>query len=629
MKTFINIIRWFLFITMATAASSTLTAQTFNPYWEDLSNGPYGWFLGCDDNNIYSAGPGDGITTGLAKWNACGGSVSIGIFYGDLYSITKKGHYLYAAGQFSSVQWGVGQEIAATNIARCDLTTGEWSDLGFTGALPDGGNREIDSVTVDAHNNVYVGTFFSEVTPSGVDPDMIMKYDGTSWSGLGGGLLRYQGPLDQECTIRQLVTDGTNIFAYGAFIGGSNGTTFVRSPLLIKWDGAEWCSMGGLSEIGLNYQPIDGYYDISSTAALAVLGTNLFVAGNFISVFDVANGYAISNNVGLARFSTLSGALLPCDSLSLQNNGNNYGIGKCLVVHDGTVYVGGRFDAVNSTNAYGIAEWVPGGPHWSSVGGGVTYQGNPAQVSALAANGNAVFAEGLIDSAGTVALGYQDPARWVTAPDPDCTPVLSNDNLADGSYSFDIAGPPGTAWTVYRSVDSSENPIGTVWESIGTAMLFAGTATFTDDSFGANTKCYYKVAPIGGNSDTEPNSNKIGFNFVTIPAYGNGEYPLWVTNSFSYPDSSVDAVIPISAFSGADPSELINYGLIFDIANPIPGVTDWDVYNQGDGWFFCEEWATHLPDESAGSLTFNAGDSLLFWNGVGSDLTLVLHGLVP
>ncbi len=97
------------------------------------------------------------------------------------------------------------------------------------------------------------GTF---TTAGGLPANQIAQWDGTSWSGVGGGVVG-------NGTVLALAVMGNNLYAGGTFtnMGG------VPANRIAKWNGANWSALGsGLS---------------GSVFSLMTIGSNLYVGGSF------------------------------------------------------------------------------------------------------------------------------------------------------------------------------------------------------------------------------------------------------------------------------------------------------------------------------------------------------------
>lgn len=414
-------------------------------------------------SNLYYLGfaGGESGNFGVWRWNRPTGWSNVGYF--NTYSsssggdapncLTIQGHYLYVGGSFSGINTDNGSFVTSHNIVKYDFNNGQWSAVGDDSLPLD----SVSAMTVDNAGDIYVGASVS-LYSGGLfpywDPQGIYRWNGATWANIGAdaepaGLQ----PGDTfgwfENIIMGLATDGTNIFAIGGFDGAwlTNGA-FIPSHGIIKWDGTNWIQMGanlqGITSgsyqyTGIIYQnqlnePLDDPWSV------AITGTNLFVVGSF--------GYP---QPLIARYSTVSGNYLSCDTLSL--NGSTppsyFGIPDYhnllgLTAHDNKIYLVGSFDHIGSVAAMSIASWTNDGTasgKWANLGTGVSIN-NIADSRFVAADDNAVFvAGGSFDSAGSLPIpNVPSVARWVTAPD---TPgVDSNFNPSTDGWIDCVALQP-------------------------------------------------------------------------------------------------------------------------------------------------------------------------------------------
>jgi len=423
-------------------------AQSY-PYWDATPNtdpnippfpyqsvgvGQYVYYISSDGG--YDLGG-----NGVYRWSECGGWETI-CYVGNTsaengsapLAINLNGNYLYIGGFFNTIQYPNGSTVLATNIAKYNLTNGVWSAMGFTDS-----SRGVQAITVDASQNIYIGTeggaADNDTIPGHLDPEMLMKWDGSSWSGVGGGLISQGYRLPDHYGVTALGTDGTHIFVGGSF----SGSPSVASSAIIEWDGANWHAMGA----GLYWNPVDP--TSVWVNAIAVIGTNVFVAGNFTSP-----------SWGIARFSTATLASLPTDNLINNFEGlSGSGEGLGLAVFNSLLYVSGSFTTLGDTNtgagsnANGIAYWDSRNPTavgtWNALDSGLIAIGADGNAYlawgySLAANANAVFVTGSFTPgqnfqlAGSVSVPNIPPiARWVTAADPACSPEVSITSPTNGT----------------------------------------------------------------------------------------------------------------------------------------------------------------------------------------------------
>ena len=109
---------------------------------------------------------------------------------------------------------------------------------------------------LDVYNNkLYAaGDFIASNVPDG---SRIVRWDGQSWSGVGGGI---------DWTVRSLQVYNGELYAAGSF-GFAGG---IQADCIAKWDGNKWCSLGST----FNGSIID----------MCVYNNELIISGSFISI---------------------------------------------------------------------------------------------------------------------------------------------------------------------------------------------------------------------------------------------------------------------------------------------------------------------------------------------------------
>ncbi|MGO8741992.1 MAG: hypothetical protein ACLQUR_06280, partial [Limisphaerales bacterium] len=618
------------------AAVARLNAQTF-PEWDitpdfDLLYPPFGgnvpnnivgnhgagygqdvYFLGAGGN------PGkDAYYPALWRWNKCGGWQEVvqeinGMVFNAL---AIQSNYLYVVGSFTEVFPEPGQGVPATNIARYDLSSGQWSAVG-TGIT----NGATAALTIDSFGNVYAG---GAPNPAPLVFPGLMKWDGTNWTTVGGGFdsiateCSLTPPVNDcfEAGVFALATDGTNVYATGGFVGAWNDDgTYVTSHCVIKWNGSNWCSMGGLNVSVVPGQ--DGFTTADTSLSICVMGTNVFVGGSFDNAGS--NGVVVPAG-GIARFSATTGAALPCDSLWEEDyNPAIYGSAYSLAVLNGTVYVTGVFDAVGGVSANGIAQWNSSTATWSPLDSGLTVysnvdgyytnSGSGGVGSSLAANANAVFVTGAFDFAGGITISnYINPpsslsiARWMITPDAP-QPELNQPGFSSGTFSFNISGDANTSWTVYSSIDLTN------WTPVGGVTLDGnGNSSYTDGNVNGLGYRFYRL------SNGTCCSQAIGFERVTA-------WPGWtvIANQLDAPTNTLDGLFNIGPNHTMPDGTSLPAGTVICIANgqQPPINNEYTQYNWNGS-----QWSPN------GNATLSPGDFAFIQNNSGTAFTVTFVGLV-
>ena len=173
-----------------------------------------------------------------------------------------------------------GTKVSATGYKCFDINGNmvDLSDLyskilqfGWS-ALGGGANDSVFAIYALDASNVYVGGDFTSVysigTTSVAGTKYIAKWNGSSWSALGGGALGSVYAI--------YAVDASNVYVGGQFTTVySSGTNNVNGTTRIaKWDGNNWSALGGGAQ--------------SSVFAINALDSrNLYVGGDFTSVYSI------------------------------------------------------------------------------------------------------------------------------------------------------------------------------------------------------------------------------------------------------------------------------------------------------------------------------------------------------
>jgi len=165
---------------------------------------------------------------------------------------------LFPAGMLCAVALGMGtsSSFAAT------FTDANWISMG---GLP-GADGSVRAVVVDGSGNIYIGGDFTGVGE--VIANHIAKWDGSSWSALGSGVVG---------SVNALAVSGTNLYVGGRFTSADG----IAATNIVKWDGNTWSALG--SGIGGASYPAVG--------ALAVWGSDLYAVGTFTTAGGKASAY--------------------------------------------------------------------------------------------------------------------------------------------------------------------------------------------------------------------------------------------------------------------------------------------------------------------------------------------------
>jgi hypothetical protein len=351
------------------------------------------------------------------NWSALGefvGGSGTTIIYD--YGFLRKD--LYVAGLFNSAGG-----VPAGGLAKWDGTN--WSGVGgFSGV----------AVRVESDGtNLYVGGAFTNC--GGIFATNIAKWNGTNWSALGPGLGYYNNSLSQ--LVGALLYRNGQLYAGGAFTNAGN----IAATNLAKWDGSAWSAVGG---------GIPGVYNIFSgnpVTSLEMIGTDLYVAGNFTSVgsgvsaLNIAkwNGSAWSalgaglkgppNSgpvsslaaIGSDLYATgnftnaggLTARVAKWDGANWSSLGAINGLGSRAVSNAGSLYICGDFNVANfntPSNVIGnhLLRWD--GSTWHGLGPSKGGQGSQTFVQAIGTGSDGVYLGGLFNVIANTTAPHV--ARW-------------------------------------------------------------------------------------------------------------------------------------------------------------------------------------------------------------------------
>jgi trimeric autotransporter adhesin len=300
---------------------------------------------------------------------------------------------------------GYRVETAPDGSLRFDLAEGDerWDDrFGRPGIT-----LQLYTLAVAPNGDLYAGGYFYDA--GGMAVSGIARWDGRRWHTLGDGVESWR---DVYAIV--LGPDGS-VYAGGTFSTAGG----VRANGVARWDGQAWHALG---------RGVEAQYGGSGTVrALAFLGNDLYVGGEFATAGGVATGgvarwdgqawHALGSGIGRTEwdgsFSTTAGTVY------------------ALTVHEGGVYVGGGFQAVASGQAHGIARWNPASGTWTTFAGGTDPTGYwGGTVYAIA------FYGGQLHIAGTFSTAGETPARNVARWDGQAWRALG-DGL-EGQYSTEV-----------------------------------------------------------------------------------------------------------------------------------------------------------------------------------------------
>lgn len=431
------------------------------------------------------------VASNIAKWDgtnwwALGSGVD-----GNVQALAISGSVLYAGGWFTTAGG-----VPANYVAKWDGTN--WTALA-------GGLDYLVNGLWAYNGDLYAGGSFSTATNSGGFPvrvNHIAKWNGVSWSSIGGGV---NGFVD--C----IVNSGSILYIGGAFSSatnyfGSGGTVSVNN--IARWNGSAWSSPGS----GL----VDPSYPWRSEVfSLAVSGSDVYAGGYFVTGSGAIN---VAKWNGSA-WSALGGG---CD-------GGVY----ALTTSAGVLHAGGIFGHAGSAAVDSVARWD--GTSWSRLASGPD---TGAIVNSLAASASNLFAGGSFSTAGGMPASYVarwDGGSWSNLASGaglnnyvNALARSGNDLYVGGQFTF-----TGTA-AANRVVKWS----GSDWSSLGQGI--SAPAGYPYDGGQVS------VIAVSGNEVY------VGGNFTTAGTNAAASIAKWSSNHWVGVGQGVDNVVRAIGFSGSN-----------------------------------------------------------------------------
>lgn len=307
------------------------------------------------------------------------------------------GKALYAGGDFSDAGGVVVNSIARWNGSS-------WSALG-------GGANHLVTALASFHGQLYAGGLF---TMMGDMPHAyIAKWDGKSWLDVGGG-------TSWPGTIEDLVVhdDGSGpvLFVAGAF---DSAGPVLTSPTIAKWDGQQWLPAGS----GLNGQVMDlQVADLGSGKALYASG-----------IIDLPSPQGQIR--GVAKWNGQSWS-----PLSISFEQFPWGLAAFDDGNGEALYAVGEFSTVG-----GVIRWD--GNSWAAVGSGMGYD-NPNSTN---------FPTAIFDDGSGPALYVGNGVLFYGLTEASIAGGLGNARLGkwDGSSWTELGNIDGSVYALYVSNDGT------------------------------------------------------------------------------------------------------------------------------------------------------------------------------
>lgn len=298
------------------------------------------------------------------------------------------GNELYAGGSFTNA----GGTLANHLVRR---TAAGWAEVGGGLTVGNGGVYAMRVHDDGSGPALYVAGKFTAA--GGVPFQSIARWDGISWSDVGGGLTRNSGSVGEVYDL-EVFDDGSGpgLYATGRF--DLAGQTPVVN--LARWRGGAWSDVGGgyLGALGGCCPYSLHVHDDGNGPALFVAGEAGVVGGtlsvNGIARWDGSNWQALGNGF----------------------TGGPFNFGAAMATFDdGTgpkLFVGGDFAQADGVTVQHIASWD--GSTWQALGSGLAGTAFPYGGNGLVAfddgTGSKLYVTGLFETAGNAVSA--SIARW-------------------------------------------------------------------------------------------------------------------------------------------------------------------------------------------------------------------------
>ncbi|MEW6251770.1 MAG: hypothetical protein AB1716_14085 [Planctomycetota bacterium] len=481
---------------------------------------------------------------------------------------------------------------------------------------------------------LYVGGSF--LSAGGVSARRIARWDGTAWSGVGGGI---GGSSIYTATVYDLLVfddgRGPALFAAGIFntAGGAPANNVAR------WDGRTWSSLGaGLTGSGLVYAYPMCAFDDGHGPALHVGGLFTHAGGMPASSIARWDGSAWSEVGGgvsgghypavyaLATFDDGLGQALyvggffenagsvPARFLAGWNGATWSALGtgpdgpvetlRGVEELDGpALYVGGRFEAAGGVASPGVAKWKDG--QWRDVGGGL--HGRPpgsdvfAMTEADIGHGRKLF----ISTVWRSAVRTWDGARWgeighgfdqISFGQQLCALATHDDGRGPALY---VAGNSGIKWAGAGPFRGIARWHGDGWESVG-------------GGFDPNSGCGYALASFDGGAGPEL---ILGGTFGRIGGITANNIARWNGTAWAALGGGIDGqVLALRVFDDGHGAALYAGGS-FTTAGGLPAanIARWDGVNWSEvgggvsGEYNAQVEALEVHDDGSGPALYAAG----------------------
>ncbi len=348
------------------------------------------------------------------QWYALGSGVNSRVNALALY-----GNTLYVGGDFLTAGG-----LPAQGIAQFNTVTQQWSTVGGS-VLTSANAVKVNALTVDPYGNLYMGGYFTSV--GGVSAMNVAMWNGSAWSALGHGL----GDTTME-VYSLWASSSSDVYA-----GGNFTVLYVPyvSAGVAHWNGSSWSGLGGGTYnstyrsvnavtvygsqvyIGGDFTTVTDSTDHAvnyiavwntGTTTWSTLGGGMDASIYTLALDALGHVYAggqfnHADGSSMGKISVWNGSFWHVVSTSSTPGMDNDV--SALYIQGNYLYAGGSFIVAGGYIANRVARWDITNSGWLALGSSVN-----SAINALAVSGNTLYAGGFFISAGgEPAAGV---ARW-------------------------------------------------------------------------------------------------------------------------------------------------------------------------------------------------------------------------
>jgi len=478
-------------------------------------------------------------------------------------AIAVSGSNVYVGGYFTDLN-GIS---AADYIAKWDGAS--WSALGGNGV----GNGSLNGPVLDvavSGSDVYAAGIFANVDPAGAvipEADFIARFDGSDWSALGSN---GTGDGSLNNTVYAMAVNGSSVYAGGGFtdVDPVTGAAIPEADYIAKFDGTDWSALGGdgVGNGSLN----------STVLAIAVSGSNVYAGGFFTNV-DPVTGAAIPEADYIAKFDGSDWSALGSNG-ELTPDGSLNSVVWDVAISGSNVYAGGSFTDVDPVTGAAIpeADYIAkfDGTDWSALGGNGTGDGSLNNaVFAIGVSGSNVYAGGSFTDVDPVTGAAIPEADKIAKFNGTDWSALGGDGAGNGSLNDVVYAIGADAYKVYVGGNFTDvNNNGTVLSAADYAAAFVLQIISTFLSQGSNDGWVLEsseASGLGGSNDSLATTIRVGDNAADKQYRGILSF-----NTASLPDTAVITKVTLKVrkqgITGTDPFTT-HGGLIAAIRKPYFG----------------------------------------------------------